>query len=120
MHTHTHTHMYTYHTHRAVEYMVRSHPEHVDVRDNLQCTPLHIAASEGEVEVAKTLLDVVYLYNTHNRYNTGNTVKYGMFGAPLILANLVHRCNFFAKIKWTPTGLCVCNRLCELIVNSGT
>ena len=46
---------------RAVEIMVKSHPEHVNVRDQQQCTPLHLAASEGEVEVAKTLLDVVRL-----------------------------------------------------------
>ena len=49
-------------THSAVECIVKSHPEHVNVRDNLRCTPLHIAASEGEVEVAKTILDVVRMH----------------------------------------------------------
>jgi ankyrin repeat protein len=42
----------------AVESMVKSHPEHVNVRDQVQCTPLHVAATEGEFEVARTLLEV--------------------------------------------------------------
>lgn len=44
---------------RAVERIVNSHPEHVNVREQLACTPLHLAANEGEVEVARTLLKIV-------------------------------------------------------------
>lgn len=45
--------------HRAVESIVNKHPEHVNVREQLACTPLHLAASEGELEVARTLLNIV-------------------------------------------------------------
>ena len=44
---------------RAVESIVKKHPEHVNVREQLACTPLHLAASEGELEVARTLLKIV-------------------------------------------------------------
>ena len=44
---------------RAVESIVKSHPEHVNVREQLACTPLHLAATEGEIEVARTLLNTV-------------------------------------------------------------
>ena len=44
---------------RAVESFVKSHPEHVNVREQIACTPLHLAATEGEIEVAKALLNTV-------------------------------------------------------------
>lgn len=50
--------MYVY-THRAVESMVKYHPEHVNVKEQMGCSPLHLAATEGEIEVAKTLLEIV-------------------------------------------------------------
>jgi E3 ubiquitin-protein ligase mind-bomb len=56
----------------AVESIVKSHPEHVNVREQLACTPLHLAATEGEIEVARTLL------NTEDpKAETGHTPLHG-------------------------------------------
>lgn len=44
---------------RAVETILHHHPEHVNVRDGIGCTPLHTAATEGEVAVAKVILENV-------------------------------------------------------------
>ena len=41
-------------------------PEHVNVREQMGCTPLHLAAGEGEFEVAKTLLKNVSLIQRHS------------------------------------------------------
>ena len=50
---------------RAVEVILKSHPEHVNVREQQGCTPLHIAATEGELEVARTLLRTVIIMTLH-------------------------------------------------------
>ena len=44
---------------RAVETILHHCPEHVNVRDGIGCTPLHLAATEGEIAVAKVILENV-------------------------------------------------------------
>ena len=45
---------------RAVECIMHTHPEHVNVPDESGSTALHVTAEAGEYEVAKALLENVY------------------------------------------------------------